>query len=151
MEEGDIAPNFELQDQHGNHVSLESFRGKENVVLCFYPKNHIFGCPSKKIFKMAENVIASYPDIQATGSVLFAISIDTVDSQKKFVEEYAIPYSHLSDSSKDVCRQYAGLNIAGMAKRTTFIIDKDGKIRKIFREMNADTHGQEIVSALKAL
>jgi len=151
MEEGQQAPNFELEDQNGNTVSLDSFRGSKNVVLCFYPKNHIFGCPSKKVFKMAESVIASYPDIQSTGSVLLAISIDTVDAQNKFVSEYSVPYPHLSNSSKDVCKQYAGLNIAGMAKRTTFIIDKGGKIRKIFRETNADTHGQEIVSALKQL
>jgi len=151
MEEGQQAPNFELEDQDGNTVSLDSFRGSKNVVLCFYPKNHIFGCPSKKVFKMAENVIASYPDIRSTGSVLFAISIDTVDAQNKFVCEYSVPYPHLSNSSKDVCKQYAGLNIAGMAKRSTFIIDKGGKIRKIFREMNAGTHGQEIVSVLKQL
>lgn len=140
-----------MEDQDGNTVSLHSFRGSKNVVLCFYPKNRIFGCPSKKVFRMAENVIASYHDIRSTGSVLFAISIDTVDAQNKFVSEYSVPYPHLSDSSKDVCRQYAGLNIAGMARRTTFIIDREGRIRKIFREMDADTHGQEIVSALKQL
>ncbi len=151
MEEGEIAPSFELQDQDGSRVSLESFRGRENVVLCFYPKNHIFGCPSRKVFKMAESVVASYPDIRSAGSALFAISIDTVDSQKKFVDEYSIPYAHLSDPSKDVCRQYAGLNIAGMAKRATFIIDKAGKIRRIFRQANADSHGREIVSALRQL
>ncbi len=151
MEEGETAPVFELQNQDGSPVSLESFRGRENVVLCFYPKNRIFGCPSRKVFKMARGVIASYPDIRSTGSVLFAVSIDTIDSQKKFVDQYSVPYAHLSDPSKGVCRQYAGLNMAGMAKRSTFIIDRAGKIRKIFRRTDADNHGREIVSALRQL
>ena len=151
MNEGEPAPNFQLTSHDGTTISLESFRGQKNVVLCFYPKNHIFGCPSKKIFKMAENVIESYPDILSTNSVLFAISIDTVESQKKFVEEYKIPYPHLSDSKKDVCKMYAGLNIAGLAKRSTFIIDKGGIVRKIIREMNVETHGKEILESLKNL
>ena len=151
MNEGEPAPNFQLTSHDGNSVSLESFRGQKNVVLCFYPKNHIFGCPSKKIFKMSENVIASYSDILSTDSVLFAISIDTVESQAKFVDEYKIPYPHLSDSKKDVCKMYAGLNIAGLAKRSTFVIDKEGIVRKIFRDMNTETHGQEILASLKNL
>ena len=151
MKEGEPAPNFQLSSHDGSTVSLESFRGKKNVVLCFYPKNHIFGCPSKKVFKMSENVIASYPDILSTDSVLFAISIDTVESQKKFVEEYKIPYLHLSDSTKDTCKKYAGLNIAGLAKRSTFIIDKQGEIKKIFRDIDVEKHGQEIASFLKQL
>jgi len=151
MEEGQQAQNFELLSHDGSTVFLDSFRGKKNVVLCFYPKNHIFGCPSKKVFKMSENVIASYPDILASDAVLFAISIDTVESQKKFVEEYGIPYPHLSDPKKDTCRAYAGLNIAGLAKRSTFIIDKQGVIRKIFRSMDSQTHGKEITDFLKTL
>ena len=151
MNEGEPALNFQLPDHNGNMISLASFRGQKNVVLCFYPKNHIFGCPSKKIFKMAENVIASYPDILSTGSVLFAISIDTVESQKKFVDEYNIPYPHLSDSKKNTCKMYAGLNIAGLAKRSTFVVDKQGIVRKIIREMNVDSHGKEILDFLKTL
>ena len=151
MNEGEPAPNFQLTSHDGTTISLDSFRGKKNVVLCFYPKNHIFGCPSKKVFKMSENVIASYNDILSTDSVLFAISIDTVESQKKFVEEYNIPYPHLSDSKKDVCKMYAGLNIAGLAKRSTFVVDKEGIVRKIITNMNTETHGKEILESLKNL
>ena len=85
MQEGEPAPNFELIANDGNTVSLDSFKDKQNVVLCFYPKNHIFGCPSKKVFKMAENVISSYPEITATDSELFTISVDNVEDQAKFV------------------------------------------------------------------
>ncbi len=151
MQEGDKAPNFELTAHDGSMIILDSFRDKKNVVLCFYPKNHLFACPSKRVFKMAKSVISAYPDILSTDSVLFAISIDTVDAQKKFVDEYEIPYQHLSDTNKDTCKKYAGLNIAGLAKRSTFVVDKKGIIRKIFRDIDAENHGKEISELLKQL
>ena len=151
MQEGEPAPNFELIANDRSTISLNFFKDKKNVVLCFYPKNHIFGCPSKKVFKMAENVISSYSDITATDSELFAISIDTVEDQAKFVKEYGIPYLHLSDTAKDTCKTYAGLNVVGLAKRSTFIIDKNGVVRKIFRDINVEQHGKEIADFLKQL
>ena len=151
VKEGDSAPNFELMANNGTKISLSEFKGKNNVVLCFYPKNHLFGCPSKKVFKMAESVISSYDEITSSDSVLFAISIDTVEDQAKFVEEYEIPYLHLSDPTKNVCKQYAGLNFVGLAKRSTFVIDKQGIIRKIFRNIDVEKHGKEIASFLKHL
>ena len=145
MEVGDSAPDFELEANDGTRVSLKSFTGKNNVVLCFYPKNHLFACPSKKVFEMAKSVISVYPEILSTKSKLFAISIDTVESQKKFVEEYNIPYLHLSDVQKDTCKKYPGTNIAGLAKRETFIIDKNGTTKNIFRDIEVKSHGNQIV------
>ncbi len=151
MNEGDRAPDFELVANDGGTVKLGSFLGKKNVVLCFYPKNHLFACPSKKVFQMAEATIAAYQKIKEQNAELFAISVNTVQDQKKFVEEYNVPYLHLSDTAKTVCKTYAGLNIAGLAKRSTFIIDKDGKISKIFRDISPEKHGQEIISSLQNL
>ena len=151
MKEGEEAPDFELYSEEGSKVTLKSFRGQKNVILCFYPKNHLFACPSKKVFKMAESVIAEYSKILATDSILFAISIDTIDAQKKFVEEYDIPYNHLSDSSKETCKKYAGLNFAGLAKRSTFVIDKNGIIRKIFQNIDVENHGKEILDFLSIM
>lgn len=151
MQEGEIAPDFELKANDGSLVRLESFKNKKNVVLCFYPKNHLFGCPSKKVFKMAKSVVSSYTDIVSNDAILFAISIDTVEEQKKFVDEYDIPYLHLSDPTKETCKKYAGLNIVGLAKRSTFIIDKQGVIQKIFRDIDVEKHGQEIANSLKHL
>ena len=151
LEEGNEAQDFELPANDGSIIRLSSYKNKKNVVLCFYPKNHLFACPSKKVFKMAQSVISEYPDIVSQDSVLFAISIDTVDSQKKFVEEYKVPYLHLSDPKKTVCKEYAGLNIAGLAKRSTFIIDKSGQIKKIFRNMDVETHGKDIANYLKQI
>ena len=151
VEEGDLAQDFELEANDGTKIRLKSFIGKNNVVLCFYPKNHLFACPSKKVFKMAESVISVYPEILSTNSKLFAISIDTVESQKKFVDEYNIPYLHLSDVQKDTCKKYSGLNIAGLSKRVTFIIDKNGIIKNIFRNIDVQNHGNQIVEILKKL
>jgi peroxiredoxin Q/BCP len=151
MQEGDLALNFQLESNDGKTISLDSYKNKKNVVLCFYPKNHLFACPSKKIFKMAKSVIAAYPEIVSTESELFAISIDTVEDQRKFVTEYGIPYRHLSDPQKETCKKYAGLNLAGLAKRSTFIIDRQGVIKKIFRNIDVDNHGNEIANFLKEL
>ena len=151
MEEGDLAPNFELEANDGSMIKLESFMDKNNVVLCFYPKNHLFACPSKKIFEMAKSVISVYSEIQSYNTKLFAISIDNVESQKKFVEEYKIPYLHLSDTQKNTCKKFAGLNIAGLAKRSTFIINKNRIIKKIFRNIEVKNHGHEILDFLKKL
>ncbi len=151
MKEGDIAPDFELPANDGSIVKLGSFKGQKNIVLCFYPKNHLFACPSKKIFQMAEATIRAYPKIVEQNADLFAISIDTVQDQKKFVDEYKIPYLHLSDTSKSTCKIYAGLNLAGLAKRSTFIIGKDGKVAKIFRDVNVESHGQEIIKTLQSM
>ena len=151
MQEGDLALNFQLESNDGKTISLDSYKNKKNVVLCFYPKNHLFACPSKKIFKMAKSVIAAYPEIVSTESELFAISIDTVEDQRKFVTEYGIPYRHLSDPKKETCKKYARLNLAGLAKRSTFIIDKQGVIKKIFRNIDVDNHGKEIANFLKEL
>ncbi len=149
MQEGDQAPNFELQGSNESTIKLNSFKGQKNVVLCFYPKNHLFACPSKLVYKNAKSTIAAYPQILALDAALLAISVDTVEDQKKFVEEYQIPYLHLSDPKKVTCKAYAGLNLAGLARRSTFIINKEGKVAKIFRNIDVDSHGNEIVAALK--
>ena len=151
MEVGDTAPDFELEANDGTKIRLKYFTEKNNVVLCFYPKNHLFACPSKKVFEMAKSVVSVYSEIQSYNTKLFAISVDSIESQKKFVEEYKIPYLHLSDIQKDTCKKYAGLNIAGLPKRSTFIIDKKCIVKKIFRNIDVKNHGNEIAEFLKKL
>jgi len=151
LEKGDIAEDFELLGHDGTSVILSSFKNSKNIVLCFYPKNHLFACPSKKVFEMAKSVISVYPEIISTETVVFAISVDSVDSQNKFVKEYEIPYLHLSDPKKIACKKYAGTNIAGLAKRSTFVIDKNGIIQDVMREINVTSHGQEILTSLKKI
>jgi len=148
---GDIVENFELAAHDGSKVNLESYKDKKNVVLCFYPKNHLFACPSKKVFEMAESVISVFPQIDSIDTVVLAISVDTVESQAKFVNEYKIPYIHLSDTQKIACKKYAGLNMVGLAKRSTFVIDKKGVVRHIFRDIDAKNHGTQILDSLKQI
>ena len=151
LNEGDIAEDFVLSAHDGASVQLASYKNKKNVVLCFYPKNHLFACPSKKVFEMAKSVISVYSEIESRDTVLFAISIDNVYSQAKFVDEYQIPYIHLSDTEKNTCKRYTGLNIAGLAKRVTFIIDKEGLIRKVVRDIDVKLHGQQILTTSQCL
>ena len=151
LQKGDTSEDFELLDHDGNSVTLSSFNGSKNVVLCFYPKNHLFACPSKKVFEMAKSVISVYSAIISTDTVLFAISVDSVDSQADFVKEYQIPYVHLSDPKKIACKKYAGTNIAGLAKRSTFVIDKSGIVHDVIREINVSSHGQEILDSLNKI
>ena len=148
---GDIAEDFELLGNDGSSFILSSYKNSKNVVLCFYPKNHLFACPSKKVFEMAKSVISVYPEIIAAEAVVFAISVDSVNSQSEFVKEYQVPYVHLSDPKKIACKKYAGTNIAGLAKRSTFIISKSGIIQDVMREINVASHGQEILESLKKI
>ena len=151
LKQGDNAEDFELLGNDGTLVKLSSFKGSKNVVLCFYPKNHLFACPSKKVFEMAKSVVSVYKEILSTDSVLFAISVDSVESQAEFVKEYDIPYTHLSDPKKLACKKFAGTNITGLAKRSTFIIGKDGIIQNVMREIDVKSHGNEILNVLKEI
>ena len=69
LNEGDAAQDFILSAHDGASVQLTSYKNKKNVVLCFYPKNHLFGCPSKKVFEMAKSVISVYSEIESTDTV----------------------------------------------------------------------------------
>ncbi|MDA0755812.1 MAG: redoxin domain-containing protein [Crenarchaeota archaeon] len=151
LQKGDMAEDFELLAHDGASIRLSSYKNSKNVVLCFYPKNHLFACPSKKVFEMAKSVISVYSKIIATETVVFAVSVDSVDSQSDFVKEYEIPYIHLSDPKKIACKKYAGTNIAGLAKRSTFVIDKNGTIQDVMREINVSSHGQEILDSLNKI
>ena len=151
LEKGDTAEDFELLGNDGQSIILSSYKNSKNVVLCFYPKNHLFACPSKKVFEMAKSVIFVYPEIVATETVVFAVSVDSVNSQSEFVKEYRVPYVHLSDPKKIACKKYAGTNIVGLAKRSTFIIGKNGIIQDVLREINVASHGQEILDSIKKI
>ena len=71
LQQGDTAEDFELLAHDGKPITLSSYKNTKNVVLCFYPKNHLFACPSKKVFEMAKSVISVYPEITATDTVVF--------------------------------------------------------------------------------
>lgn len=149
-EVGKKAPDFKLSDQDGNKVSLKDFKGKK-VVLYFYPKDNTSGCT-----KEACNFRDDFPKFKKTDAVILGISPDSVSSHKKFAEKYNLPFTLLSDEGKEVVEEYGvwkeksmyGKKYMGV-ERTTFIIDEEGKIKKIFNKVKVDGHNSEVIEALK--
>ncbi len=146
---GDKAPDFTLIDQDGNKVSLNDFKGK-NIVLYFYPKDNTSGCT-----KEACNFRDEFPKFGKLNAVIIGISPDSVESHRKFIDKYKLPFTLLSDESKTTLEKYGvwkeksmyGRKYMGV-ERSTFTIDKTGKIRKIFRKVKVADHNKEVLEAL---
>jgi len=147
---GKKAPDFSLLDQDGKKVSLKNFKGKK-VVLYFYPKDNTSGCT-----KEACNFRDEFPKFKKSDSVILGVSPDSVSSHKKFADKYKLPFTLLSDEDKKVLEKYEvwkeksmyGRKYMGV-ERTTFIIDENGKIKKIFNKVKVDGHNKEVMEALK--
>jgi peroxiredoxin Q/BCP len=150
IEEGNKAPVFTLKNQDGKSVSLNDFKGKK-VVLYFYPKDDTPGCT-----KEACSFRDRFPKFNNVNAVILGVSPDSVGSHKKFAEKYNLPFTLLSDESHDVLQKYDvwkeknnyGKKYMGV-ERTTYIIDENGKIQKIFPKVKVDGHDQELLEALK--
>lgn len=139
---GDIAPDFELPNQRGEIIKLSNFRGKY-VILYFYPKDFTSGCTLE-----AQSIKDVYNELKDLDVIVLGISADSIESHKKFAEKYNLPFNLLSDTEKKVINLYGVKGLIG-AKRTTFIIDKNGKIIKIFQKVNAAQHGKELLETLR--
>jgi peroxiredoxin Q/BCP len=144
---GDAAPDFSLMDEKGLPVSLKDFLGKKIVVLYFYPKDFTSGCTTE-----ACSFRDDYKIYQDKGAVVIGISLDTVESHSKFSEKYNLPFDILSDKNKEVAKAYGVLGFGGLVtRRVTFIIDKNGKIARIFPKVDVKQHSEEILKALDEL
>jgi len=144
---GDTAPDFSLMDDKGRLVSLKEFLGKKVVVLYFYPKDLSLGCTAE-----ACSFRDNYKLYEDRGAVVIGVSLDSVESHSKFSQKYNLPFAILSDKSKEVARAYGALGIGGLlAKRWTFIIDKEGKIAHIFTKVDVRRHSEEVLKALEEL
>ena len=152
VEEGKKAPAFSLKDQDGKKVSLNELKGK-NIVLYFYPKDNTSGCT-----KEACNFRDEFPKFGKLKAVILGVSPDSVESHKRFAAKYDLPFTLLSDEDKTVVEKYGvwqeksmyGRKYMGVV-RSTFIIDKEGKIRKIFRKVKVADHNKEVMEALKEI
>ncbi|MFH1738802.1 MAG: thioredoxin-dependent thiol peroxidase [bacterium] len=148
--EGKAAPAFTLPANNGQKVSLREFKGKKQVVLYFYPKDNTSGC-TKEACSFRDDIKA----LERKQSVVLGISRDSVESHRKFVEKFGLPFLLLSDEEETVCRKYDvireknmyGRKVEGI-ERSTFIISRDGKIKKIFRKVKVDGHVQQVLAAL---
>lgn len=152
--EADIkAPTFNLPASNGKNVSLEEFKGKKNVVLYFYPKDDTPGCTVE-----ACGFRDRIKDIKKQGAVVLGVSPDYVASHQKFIEKFKLPFLLLSDENKKTCTDYGvwveksvyGKKYMGVA-RSTFIINKEGKIAKVFEKVTPQGHEAEILEALKEI
>jgi peroxiredoxin Q/BCP len=144
---GDTAPDFSLLDERGLPVSLKDYLGKNVVVLYFYPKDFTSGCTTE-----ACSFRDNYRLYQSKGAVVIGVSLDTVESHSKFSEKYNLPFAILSDHNKEVAKAYGVLGLGGfLTKRVTFIINKNGKITRIFPKVDVTHHSEEVLKALEEL
>ncbi len=152
VEDGKKAPAITLNDQDGKKVSLNDFKGK-NIILYFYPKDNTSGCTLE-----ACNFRDDFPKFGNMKAVILGVSPDSVESHKKFAEKYKLPFRLLSDEKKSVLKKYGvwkGKSMYGRkymgVERSTFVIDKTGTIRKIFRKVKVADHNKEVMEVLKEL
>ncbi len=145
---GGAAPDFTLNDAQGNAHSLSDYRGKY-LVLYFYPKDDTPGC-TKEACHFRDDMV----QLEKLGAKVVGISVDSSESHGKFAEKYSLPFSLLADTDGKVAASYQALTnllIVKIAKRHTFLIDPDGKIKKIYTDVNVSNHSQQIIDDLKAL
>ncbi|ADL68750.1 thioredoxin-dependent thiol peroxidase [Thermoanaerobacterium thermosaccharolyticum] len=143
------APDFTLKSSDGNDVSLSDFKGKK-VVLYFYPKDNTPGC-TKEACQFRDNINT----VKNKDAVILGVSLDDIESHKKFIEKFNLPFILLSDSDAKVSTEYGVYkekNMYGKKKmgieRSTFIIDQKGIVKKIFRKVKVDGHVDEILEVL---
>ncbi len=146
VKEGEKAPDFTLQSDEGRAVSLSDFEGKSNVVLYFYPKDETPGC-TKEACNFRDN-IGKFKELDAE---ILGVSVDNVESHKSFKEKESLNFLLLADPDKEVTKKYGVLNIIGLASRVTFVIDKNGIIRKIYEKVDVNENFREILEVLKTL
>lgn len=139
LKEKDLAPDFTLEDAFGNKYTLSSFRNSKPVVVYFYPKANTPGCT-----KQACGIRDSWSKFEKNNIIVLGISVDSKEAIKKFLDEHNLNFPLLSDEKKEVAKAYGVLNNLGFTNRVTFIIDREGKIAKIIRKVNVDTHADEV-------
>jgi peroxiredoxin Q/BCP len=150
---GNLAPAFSLPDQDSNPVSLKDFKGKNPVVLFFYPKALTPGCTSQ-----ACGIRDIRTELNNRGVVVFGISPDPVERLPKFIEKHELNFSLLSDEDHAVAEKYGcwglkkfmGKEYIGLI-RTTYIIGKDGKLLKVMDQVKTKSHHDDLLAELDEL
>lgn len=145
---GSVAPEFTLPSQEGTPVSLKDYRGKW-VVLYFYPKDFTSGCTIE-----AHNFQRDQAQYQGKNAVVLGVSVDSADSHKKFCAKEGLNFKLLADTDYKVTTAYGSLTnmvLVKFAARHTFIINPEGKIVKVYEDVNPNKHSEEVLSALAEL
>jgi thioredoxin-dependent peroxiredoxin len=152
VEEGETAPDFTLRADDGGEVTLSALRGRP-VVLYFYPKDDTSGC-TKEACAFRDR----RPELAAAGAALLGVSPDDVASHVRFRDKYRLNFPLLADPDHRVAERYGawrekhlyGKTSMGI-QRSTFLIDRDGTVRKAWKRVNVDGHDEEVLAALAAL
>jgi|HigsolmetaAR202D_1030399.scaffolds.fasta_scaffold00794_8 peroxiredoxin Q/BCP len=142
---GSAAPDFRLQDQNGKWHELKDYRGKW-VALYFYPKDQTPGCTAQAC-EFRDNIFA----FKEANAQILGVSIDDVESHKKFAEKHSLPFPILADPNKEVVKAYGVLGLLGFAKRETFLIDPQGVIVKQYSVGNPKGHSETVLADIKRL
>lgn len=145
LKEGDPAPDFTLLADSGEQVSLSAFKGKP-IVLYFYPKDFTPGCT-----KEACAFRDAFSEFQAAGIEVLGVSVDEASSHQKFKSEHNLNFPLLADTEKKVSTAYGVLSAMGFSSRVTFLIDRDGKIKRVFKDVKPDEHAKEVLALAKTL
>lgn len=145
---GSMAPEFTLPSQEGTPISLRGYRGKW-VVLYFYPKDFTSGCTIE-----AHNFQRDQPQYLKKGAVVLGVSVQGVDSHKQFCTKEGLNFKLLADTDYKVTSAYGSLTDLGLVKfasRHTFIINPEGKVARVFTEVDPNKHSEEVLAALAEL
>jgi peroxiredoxin Q/BCP len=146
--EGSSAPDFTLPSQEGSSVSLKDYRGKW-VVLYFYPKDQTPGCSRE-----AHNFQVDQPKYAERNAVVLGVSLDSVDSHKKFCAKEGLNFKLLADTDHKVTDSYGSLTNLGLVKfaaRHSFLIDPSGKVAKAYTSVDPVKHSAEVLAELDLL
>ena len=144
------APNFMLENEQGQQVSLSDFKGK-NVVLYFYPKDMTPGCTTE-----ACDFRDAYEDFSELNAVILGVSMDDANKHTKFIEKHGLPFSLLVDAEHEVAEQYDvwvlkkmyGREYMGI-ERSTFLINEEGIVVAEWRKVKVKNHIEAVLSQLK--
>ncbi len=150
LKEGDAAPIFSGIDQDGNSITLSDYRGKR-LILYFYPKDNTPGCTAETC-----NLNNNYSMLLQNGFDVIGISPDSPSSHLKFITKFNLGFNLIADTEKSILQQYGAWGEKTMCGKTsmgvlrsTFIIDPEGKIEKIFRKVNTKEHTAQILAELE--
>lgn len=146
--EGSNAPEFTLPSQEGSSVSLKDYRGKW-VVLYFYPKDQTPGCSRE-----AHNFQVDQSKYADRNAVVLGVSLDSVDSHKKFCAKEGLNFKLLADTEHKVTDSYGSLTNLGLVKfaaRHTFLIDPAGRVAKVYTSVDPLKHSGEVLAELDQL
>jgi len=150
LKEGDKAPDFSGINEQEEQVSLSDFAGKK-LILFFYPKDNTPGCTAE-----ACNLRDNYEDLKAKGFELLGVSPDSARKHQNFIKKHDFPFHLLADTEQEVLNAYGvwgpkkfmGREYEGV-HRTTFVIDENGVIEKIFKKVKTKAHTEQILEAME--